>query len=899
MRYKGIELINYGGIYNGMGLYQIKIDFTKCISNKIIIRGANGSGKSTLINAINPNPDSNDCFIPNMEARKNIYLEDENTGIEYIIRYIHPVTNSGRGTTKGYISKTINGQMVELNPNGNISSCKDILYEEFNLDANFISLSRLSSEDRGLVDNKPAERKKLLNSIINTLDVYNDIYKKLSKKSASFKQLISTLSYKIDSLGNKEQLNSRLVNTENRLIVFEEEKETTIGAIAAVKLKISEYMDILKNNNYDSIVTELKDLGTSNLALRNLITRKVQELGITSIDNIEQFYSYISSQITTLENEIELIKQQSSMLLSQREVDFTELQNKRIKLNSLQSDHNYFDLKNSINQVKTIIEEYNNVFNQMGLMNINLVTKTDFDIAMESLKTIKDMATNLLSLYDFSIINFVFCNRTKIFNDVKDIQNLKIKLDSMTQYKVELEKQAAIFESKQELIAQLSNRPNECKIDNCPYIKTALDAFNAYPPEEYTKLLSDINELNVSIEELSNRINLYEEYTKILASFDSIEVELSNKYKYISKLPLRQDFKETFISRVANMDPFNDIDELYKFVDCGNMIEEYKAAKEQLSRYDIEYKIYEAKNDIIESIAKDVETLSKKTDDLQDQITTNASKLEDIKQKIADLSAVRSKIEALVNRITYDLLPSEARENELLKIKESLDVNSNKINKLHDELSTLNINLSQVNNDIKNLSEERDSIKHSLLLLDEYKTELDEYNSKYIKIEKIKYYSSPSTGIQTLFMQLYMNKIISIANDLLSLLFSGEFVLQPFIINENEFRIPCCGSGLLHNDISSMSTAQKCMISMILSFSILNQSSSKYNVMVLDEIDAGLDTMNRGFFIDLLDRLMSMLNSKQCFIISHNNELNTSACDLILLKNNSNESFQGNVIWHY
>ena len=372
MRYKGIELINYGGIYNGMGLYQIKIDFTKCISNKIIIRGANGSGKSTLINAINPNPDSNDCFIPNMEARKNIYLEDENTGIEYIIRYIHPVTNSGRGTTKGYISKTINGQMVELNPNGNISSCKDILYEEFNLDANFISLSRLSSEDRGLVDNKPAERKKLLNSIINTLDVYNDIYKKLSKKSASFKQLISTLSYKIDSLGNKEQLNSRLVNTENRLIVFEEEKETTIGAIAAVKLKISEYMDILKNNNYDSIVTELKDLGTSNLTLRNLITRKVQELGITSIDNIEQFYSYISSQITTLENEIELIKQQSSMLLSQREVDFTELQNKRIKLNSLQSDHNYFDLKNSINQVKTIIEEYNNDgFNEYKFSNKN------------------------------------------------------------------------------------------------------------------------------------------------------------------------------------------------------------------------------------------------------------------------------------------------------------------------------------------------------------------------------------------------------------------------------------------------------------------------------------------------------------------------------------------------
>ena len=145
MKYKWIELYGYAGIYNGMKLMDIKIDFTRCKTNKIIIKGDNGSGKSTLENAINPNPDSNDNFIPNCEARKNICLCDN--GIDYIIRYIHPINNNGsRGTTKGYISKIINGQTIELNPNGNISSCKDILYDEFNLDSNFISLSKLSSE---------------------------------------------------------------------------------------------------------------------------------------------------------------------------------------------------------------------------------------------------------------------------------------------------------------------------------------------------------------------------------------------------------------------------------------------------------------------------------------------------------------------------------------------------------------------------------------------------------------------------------------------------------------------------------------------------------------------------------------------------------------------------------
>ena len=144
-----------------------------------------------------------------------------------------------------------------------------------------------------------------------------------------------------------------------------------------------------------------------------------------------------------------------------------------------------------------------------------------------------------------------------------------------------------------------------------------------------------------------------------------------------------------------------------------------------------------------------------------------------------------------------------------------------------------------------------------------------------------------------------MNKTIAIANNLLSLLFNGELVLQPFIINENEFRIPCISNGLLHDDISSMSTAQKCMISMILSFSILNQSATRYNIIRLDELDGGLDTSNRGYFITLLDRLMGMLRCEQAFIISHNNELDSSAADIIVLKNTSHETYTGNIIWKY
>ena len=302
---------------------------------------------------------------------------------------------------------------------------------------------------------------------------------------------------------------------------------------------------------------------------------------------------------------------------------------------------------------------------------------------------------------------------------------------------------------------------------------------------------------------------------------------------------------------------------------------------------------------MIESILSSIELLNTKTDSLARDIESMNNKIKNNEAKLSNTKSVKEKIESLSHKINDEYLPSVNRQEELINIKNSLENNNIEINKLQAQLNNLNNTIGSINSDIKRETEERDQLKHASQLLVEYKHEYDVYMKKYTKIEKIKYYASPNTGIQTVFMELYMNKIIAIANDLLSLLFEGEFTLQPFIINENEFRIPCIGSGLMHDDISSMSTAQRCMISMILSFSLLYQSSTKYNVIKLDELDGFLDTNNRGYFLTLLDKLMDLLRCEQCFIISHNNELATYNCDIILLKSNDVIIDGGNIIWKY
>ena len=897
MKYQWIELQNYAGIYNGMRLNQIKIDFTKCKTNKILIRGDNGSGKSTLMSAINVNPDSNDKFIPNAEARKNLCIVDN--GIEYIIRYIHPVTNAGRGTTKGYISKNINGQMVELNPNGNISSCKDILYQEFNLDSNFMALSQLSSEDRGLVDRKPAERKKLLNGILSTLDTYNNIYKTLNKKASIFRSTTNSLAYKIDSIGDETTLQLNLKSVENRINSLEAKKNELIESSAAIKVEINKFLEILKANNYDIIVSELSEVKNTVKSLDKSIKNIMDKYGISDISKVDAFIKHIEADCIRLESDIDNDRKQLPLLLAQRESECKELEDKTAKLNALQSDYNYLDIKNAKQEAENIVNDYDKVFNEMGLRNIDLITKSEFDSAIEALEYLQSIGNALIANYDIDLVKLCVNNRNRINEDIAKLKSEKDALSNAKQELSDLEKKAYEFDSMRNIANALINRPNECKIDNCYFIKEALEANNKYPESEYNKLQMDIGGIKEYISDTTDHIEFAEECSEIVKQIDIINRELQSKMRFISKLPVRQDFAETFLIRLVNNDPFNDIARLYKYIDCGNMIEEYKVAKQNLHNFEVEYKIYESKNEMIESILSSIELLNSKTDSLARDIESMNNKIKNNEAKLSNTKSVKEKIESLSHKINDEYLPSVNRQEELINIKNSLENNNIEINKLQAQLNNLNNTIGSINSDIKRETEERDQLKHASQLLVEYKHEYDVYMKKYTKIEKIKYYASPNNGIQNVFMELYMNKIIAIANDLLSLLFEGEFTLQPFIINEGEFRIPCMGSGLMHDDISSMSTAQRCMISMILSFSLLYQSSTKYNVIKLDELDGFLDTNNRGYFLTLLDKLMDLLRCEQCFIISHNNELAAYNCDIILLKSNDVVIDGGNIIWKY
>lgn len=903
MKFASIYLSNYIGIYNGMGLYEIHIDMTKCKNRITIIRGANGSGKSTLSKAMNLFPDPNDAFIPGLPARKEIVLIDND--VLYKLVFIHNIKQNGeRDTTKAYITKTFNGTAVELNENGNVSSYKDILYNELGLDANFAALSQLSNEDRGLADKKPAERKRFVNSIISSLETYNAIYKTLTKRSSNYKSMINAIVAKLNMLGDEKALESNLELLESKINHLQDLKDQAIAALAKENSMIS-LLDpdgSIQNTN-TTIEAELALAEKEFNAIESTITRIITTNGIKESD-YSKAYDTTKATKNSLMVQNQIARNNIDSLMREKESEAAELNEKVQKLTSLQSGYSYENLKNNIKIYKEKLEEIKaELMNTVGIIDIGSINKEEYILALETLKDLEHYISIFKSYTDFSIIENIvneYVAHGVIIDrvDIKAISAKKSALESELSMK---SSELSILQSRMSLLDKLNLRPSDCVSTTCEFIKEALEFNDSKPESKIKQLTEDINRIENEIVVQNSLLTTSEDFNNAVNMFASIVRDIDKNGAILSKMPNGEMFKDKalFFKRLMSGYSFDYMREIYSYIDLANLFDVYKQTLSLYDEYCAELQIYESKSEMIDSINSDIDRINK-------AIAILSDKIDPINQEILDRDIQISKLqelETVYESILAQLEKQKPYKEKIADCRARLLDNSRKMNDINAALSRANTAKEQINQysySLEPLMKERDRATHSVQMMHDYIKERDELQSNYDYIETIKYYSSPTTGIQLVFMELYMGKIIALANELLRLLFNGQFVIQPFVINESEFRIPCLGSGYLNDDISSMSSSQIGMISMILSFALLHHSSTKYNIIKLDEIDGPLDYNNRVFFTDVLNNIMDIMGTEQCIMISHNTELQDDNFDLILLKQNPDSNFTGgNVIWSY
>lgn len=873
MKLLSIRLENYIGIYNGRGDNILEVDLSQSTSNIVIIRGSNGSGKSTLLKALSPLQDDNTAIIPGMEGKKTLrYLYN---GEVYEILYVHPVkTDGSRGQVKMQVYKGMN--RVELNPTWNVTSGKDIIFDLFNLDANFLTLSQLSSEDRGLADKKPAERKKFVNSIINGIEVYNNMYKVITKKYSTFKNMINTISSKIRQIGNIEELNARFINISKQVEDISSERDKAVIEASKIDAEIG---ILTRDNNleeYYKINEEIRD----NIDYISASKSQVIDLskGELTSENLTELKDIIDSSLRTFDKDISKWKSEEAVANAKiesihREKDetFKSLQTKITKRGTL-LDGGFSDSDLTLyKDTKAKIAELENDINSLNSSIKNLSEAEALVNAMEMIVPVLDSiyngldATTKKEKYDF--VKITLDNDGKYVDQTIELSRT---YNEVSRKVTELESEILAYEILFDKAKSLALRPKECKIDDCSFVKEAIEASSKHPEKRINDINKEISESNKLLKSLEKDIESYKELYDFNKRFTNLHGMVLSFRKLLEKSPVDYIIDPyQLLASLEHMEKlmidFNQIRGIFNIITTKSNYEEIiESLKEPAAKY-------EANKALIDELDSDIASLKDKLNTIDNQLMVEKDA---ISETVTDIALTGFKIEVYTKckSLVDECIGLEARNEELQAQINSLSNIALKVKTLDTRMAEAKSRADRLNNDLNAILNERDKIASNKTLLEDYIRDLELYNKNFSILETIRYYLSPTTGIQTVFMRTYMGNIILKANELLSLIFNGQFIIQPFVINEAEFRIPCLGNGLVNDDISSMSTSQICMISMILSFAILSNSSTDYNILKLDEIDGGLDTENRIQFIGLLKQLISMVGCEQCFLISHNME---------------------------
>ena len=859
-----VKLVNYIGIFNGRGDTELEIDLSKTTTPIVIIKGYNGSGKSTLLRALSPMPDGSDQFIPNVEAKKVIVYQ---LGYDVIrIEYLYPIKKDGsRATTKAQVFKNDE----PLNLTNNVSDAKEIIFTLFKLDTSFLALSQLTSTDRGLADKRPSERKIFVNSSIDGIEEYNNMYKTINKKFSMYKNLINSVVSKINKIGNKQELDISFNRINTMLENIVKERDKALSSVAKIQAKLDDNNSKELIEKYNSLESNIYSYNRNIESLMN----ELHNIGDYDISNIHKIEKDQSVELATKKANLSIAQNYLDRLNKEISSINSEIQRKIVEKNTYISTDISQDEIDSYNKA---LQELENINKDISNMNIDISNKEEiislkdlFKFIINKLKYITDG----LVYIDYEIgFDFILKNKN---NDEtwKIIYDLRNELSSARLTYNDNNLQINSLESLVDKADKLKLRPKNCKNDSCIFIKDAIEASKKNPSKELEKLVKENENLSESISELDKQVNMINDCIEVKNKFDAVYNKVSSYEFLLSKAKLNKLCNYEYLVSIARNNNYKFIlDASSNLSVLFNLLELKSNYESIIDKYKDSIEDYKRNKSIIDSINSEIDSNKNKLADLQNEFKSKQSEKDNLELWI---NANQSKIILLGKFIETKLSKLEKYLSEVEQLKKDKDKLRNQVMQLEEiskDLESSKILANQVNDRYNEILKQRDILSYNKIMIEKYIEELAEYKTKYEKLETIRYYVSPTTGIQTVFMGAYMNNIIIKANELLSLIFNGQFVIQPFVINESEFRIPCLGSGIMNDDISSMSTSQVCMISMIISFAMLANADTDYNILKLDEIDGGLDPDNRSQFISLLNSLIQIVNCEQCFLISHNME---------------------------
>ena len=863
MRIKCAIFENITYILSGLGRTSLKLDF-KDMQNIInVFIGDSGTGKTAILGMLHPWADfgnlddrnSLPLICEGKDGKKVIVYEANN--IEYIIKHLWTWKND-RHTLKSYFMKND----VELNPNGNQSSFKEMVEIEFGIDQSFLKLLRIGPNVTNMLNSSASERREFVAKMLSDTGIFlmilkdmNEKYRILNAQSALLSKRIGTVTEKdISELRKREDLLDTLLltNTNER-----ESLKEKITKLSSENEFILDHMSISKfNSSIDLFNMKLNKLTTDHDELSDKITNITNEYGTDKTISRE-----IGKCDSDIVNNTKLIKALENEI--NNKIERAEKLNRIIRISGDSS------------AIELLRSTYQNYVSEIGILSNELkdfespYTSTELKMLFADLQTADTAIFDLLT-YDREILRYVIQHESVAGSYARSqIERLQYKI-----IKVQRSLNNSTFIASYSIDPSELTIPSDCKnSDKCPYFKT--HPMTIKESSKGSDLKSERKSLSAQIEMLNNKIDGYvlvPTMVNMVKKARSLYSDTSTKLKRIDALRIHS-FHD--IAMDSTKRSWYDNDKICTLLENCEKRERLNIMQSKVMELQVELSKYDNSESDINSL---IEELNK----LNDQISLLKHKVVDIENENKSISDEKISLESALEFI-FDM---EAMKIKLNDIEHDKNETSNTIAKMHESISKAQKNEVKINSlssELSVLTDKYDSMKYEhddleirLRELVINKREFNAINEKLNYINLIRQASTPNDGIPLVYVKLFLDDCVDTINDIVNMIYD-EIEVLPFNM-EGTFEIPYRKGNHVVKDISAASQGERSLISLALSFALMSKSMSMfnkgnvlYNIPLIDEMDSPFHNTGREKFLAIVLQQFKVIDVEQAFIITHNN----------------------------
>ena len=827
MRVTYLKLENVAGLYVGSNINSIEIDFTKAKNKITCIVGKNGDGKSCLISTITPfayvtsldDRSSISFILPKKNGYKEIHYKDDQD--EYIIKHYFKATKDTH-SVKSYFMK--NGE--ELNENGNVSSFNSLVELHFGLTQEMMRLIRIGTNVNSFVTLTPARRKEYIGKLIQEIELYINIHKKINGDLKVVKTLLQTNNNNLynchidDPVIKKQELSD--INKEIKRC--EKDRDGIISKIGKVNALMSnnDIHDIRRKyqeaesavNEFEKLSNEIVNNGLENVSLDQLIIKR-NDLSNQKIDTQSKINS-LRISIDNIMNNIERLE---------------------ISIKKITANNDIQSLMNAINNLRSMINDTPSIVKTFKP--IGATSQEVYDI-LSRLQSFNQISQMIFSLGDKPLKLYI-----KMKIDHKDVSKWLREQSKKRINRINSNDLRMLVNKIFDHDDIIGPNCGSDQFTECPYYRlseeliTIRDELNEELQDEETLRSMQIIDNNIS-----NILNELDHYLTLLIP-EKIKIQFKEK---------------SMLERLDSHLPFFDLTNLQEYLSIQKEYEIYTQNYEKLNQYQQQLSVY--KNAGINQYTQEINNQKELIEKYHTDIKVLDSSMNDISIKLNKVDNEISLVSKYNDSKKYQNVFISTL-NSTKKILEPLETASQ-------EKMELEFQLKHITNGIEMKREEYRSKENTL---NEYERLIKE-GKKLTKINTnlntILEAVSTKKGIPVIYMKHYLDRIQKLSNQLLDLIYDGELTLAPFNVTPETFEVPYIKNGKMIPDIKYGSQSEIALTTMALSFALANNVSGSYNILLLDEIDAGLDDANRAAFLKMLYMQMNTLHAEQVFIISHN-----------------------------